>query len=102
MRGLLNEDMYLISEMIDKMSLTLPPKSKIVDGKTFEKTNEEYGLEIITKIVSKVHLASNPVNKLLANVMETTEAEVKKMKLTDTIKAIKELFGNAGFTDFFK
>jgi len=102
MRELLNEDMYLISEMVDKMSLTLPPKSKIVDGKTFEKTDEEYGVEIITKIVSKVHLARDPVNKLLANVMEITEAEVKKMKLTDTIKAIKQLFESNGFTDFFK
>ena len=102
MRELLNDDMYLLSEMIDKMNLTIPSKTATINGKSVEKTDEEYGAEIITKIIGKIYLAKNQVNQLLANVTEKPIEEIQKMKLKDTVKTLTDLISNAGVTDFFK
>ena len=102
MRELLNEDMYLISEIIDKINFELPERNKMVDGKKVEMTVEEYGQKILAIITKKLYLAKEPANRLLANLLEKDIAEVEKMKLKETIKAFAELLGKEGFADFFK
>lgn len=102
MRELINEDMYLISEIVDKIDLKIPDTHKTENGKRVEKTKEELGTEIIVQIVKKMHLVKDPMNQLLAGVMEKSIEEVKKMPIKDSAEAVMQVFKLKEFTDFFK
>lgn len=100
MRELINEDMYLLSEIIDKMDLKMPSFKK-EDGKT-AKSREELGGDIVLLFCRKIYLAKDTVNQLLANVLDKPLVEIKKMSLKDTGAEIAKLFGKTGIADFFK
>ena len=99
MRELLNDDMYLISEIIDKMDIKMPPLKKD-DGEV--KTKEELGADMVLLFCKKIYLAKDQVNLLLSNVLGKPLEEIHKMSLTETGKEIAKLFGKAGVGDFFK
>ena len=99
MRELLNEDMYILSERIDRMDLKMPPLKK-EDGKV--KTREELGGDMLLLFCRKVYLAKDQVNQLLSNVLDKPLDEIKKMTLKETGTEIAKLFGKAGMADFFK
>lgn len=106
MRELLNEDMYLISEIIDRMNLEMPPvMKKIKDEKgnlvEVEKNKNELGSELIVLIVKRLHLAKEPVDILLSHVLEKNIEEVKKMKLKETIEIIGKTLNVGELKDFF-
>ena len=106
MRELMSDDGYLISEIIDKTDVKIPTTTKIVKVKgketTVEKTEEEFGLELIIALVRKIYKAKDETDQLIANVLEKDIKYVKSMKLKDKIKVVKEIFGKEGFFDFFK
>jgi hypothetical protein len=102
MRKLINEDMYLISEIIDKMNFTMPSDKKLENGKEVKKSQQEIGNEIITQITKKIYLAKEQVNQLLANITEKSTDEISKMPLTETFNLIGQLFKKGEFKDFFK
>jgi len=101
MRELLNEDMYLISEMIDKMGFKMPKKPRVTSEFTEAQAEAEWGNEIIRLIASKLYLAQEPVNKLLAELLEKDIEEVKKMPLKETIGVMSKLIGVESIKDFF-
>ena len=102
MRELLNGDMYLISEIIDKMNLKMPEVTREDGEKTVKKDNQELGAELLMQFARKVYLAKEPINKLLASVMEQDIKDVEKMNGKETLNAIAKLFGKAEIGDFFK
>lgn len=102
MRELINEDMFLISEIIDKINIKIPEATKFEKGKEIRRSKEEIGMELIAQIVSKIYLAKEPVNQLLANVLEKDIADIRKMPIKDTISNIRELFSKEEFINFFK
>ena len=102
MRKLINEDFFLISEIADKMDFTLPPSTKYVGGKEANKTQAEYGTEIMTLLLKKAYKAQEPINQLLSNVMEKELKEIEALSIMETVKSMTELFKQEGFIDFFK
>jgi hypothetical protein len=102
MRELINDDMYLISEIVDKMDLKIPDTHKVVNGARIKKTEDEFGTEIIVQIVKKLYLVKEPLNALLSAVLEKSPEEVKKMPLKESIGEMMKLFGLKEFMDFFK
>ena len=105
MRDLTNEDGFLILEIIDKTGFELPNQLKLSPNLTeaeLEKMQDALGKKMIFGIVTKLYRAKEPVNKLIASVFEKDIAEVRKMKLKDTIRLIKEIFTSEGLADFFK
>ena len=102
MRELLNEDFYILSEIADKMDLELPPSTKFVKGNEVSKGQQEYGTEVVTVLLKRAHRAKEPINKLLANMLEIKVEEVEKKPIKETFTLIKELFNKEGFIDFFK
>jgi len=112
MRKLLNDDMYLISEIADKMNVELP-KYPVINvggaGKTAiqiatEKTaiQKDFGMRVIHLLVRKVYKAKPEVNNLIANVLEKKVEEVQKMPITETINILKNILKEDGVMDFFK
>jgi len=93
MKELLNEDLFLISEILDKMDINIPD--------TKDKDDKSLGMEIIMNIVKNIHLAKNEVNTLIARLTGKTAEEVAAMKLSETVKTIKEIISNEDFKSFF-
>ena len=102
MRELLIEDMYLISEIIDKMGFKMPKRQKVTKEYTEAEAEADWGNEIIRLIASKLYLAKDVVDKLLANVLEKDIEEIRKMKLKETMGTITSILGIEGVKDFFK
>lgn len=102
MRTLENNDIYLLSEIIDKMEIELPSQTKNVKGKEVPKDQQEYGKEIITLLIRKIYKAKNEINQLISNLTGITTEEVEKMKIKDTIETFKNIASQEGFADFLK
>jgi hypothetical protein len=109
MRELQNDDMFILSEIADKMNITFPKVPEIlskkgtdIDKKKYDAASAEYGKECIMTIVKKIHLAKNEVNKLIASVSGKTIEEVEKMTLKETITNIAAILKQPGVMDFFK
>jgi hypothetical protein len=102
MRELVNDDFYLISEIADKMDLILPSPTKEVKGKIINKTQAEYGAELMTLLLKKAYKAKEPINELLANLTGEDVEKIKKMTIKDSVKMVTQLFQKEGFIDFFK
>ena len=92
MRELLNDDLYILSEIIDKMD---------ADFKLDGKDGAALGIEITYTLARKAHKAKNEVNKLIAAVTGKAIEEVEKMKAKDTIKIYKDILGQEGVLSFF-
>jgi predicted metal-dependent hydrolase len=101
MRKLTPEDIYLLSEIVDKMNVTLPDMPNI-KGKSKEEIDllqRRYGLDIITTLFTKIHRAKNEINTLIESV---TDKKVKDMSLKELKDTFTEIFQQEGILDFFK
>ena len=98
MRELLNDDLFLISEILDKMDINIPD---IRDKTGAEKSDKTYGMEIIMSVVKNIHLAKDQVNTLISNLTGKTKEEAAVMKLSETVKTIKEIIAKEDFKSFF-
>lgn len=99
MRDLMFDDIYLVSVIADKMDLELPSSTKKVKGKEVNKTQEEYGVEVGTIMLKRIHRAQNEVNQLLSKLLGK---DVSELTIIDAVKTFKELFSDEGFQSFFK
>jgi hypothetical protein len=105
MRDVRNEDMYLLSEIADKMDITFPKMPKIADKATKqekEALQKDYGMELITMLVKKIYKAKDEINQLIANVSEKTPEEVSKMSIKETVSTLTTILKQDGVLDFFK
>ena len=98
-----NKHIYALSEIADKMDFTFP-KAPILKGtkEQIDQTRNEYGREIMTNIVKKIHKAQNEINKLLADVNEKTIEEIENMEIKEAIKMFSDLLKQEGVLSFFK
>jgi hypothetical protein len=89
---------FLVSEIADKMQLEIPTPPAV---KTPE-TMQAYGLEVMNAVLKKAYKAKEPLIKLLAGVIEKSEAEIEEQPLEESFKNLVALFNAEGFMDFFK
>ncbi|WP_424765693.1 hypothetical protein [Paenibacillus sp. sgz302251] len=101
-RAIVNDDMYLLSEIADKMDIVIPSHSKEVKGKPVQKSQEEYGMEIITALGKKLYKAKDEINQLLSSLSGLSVEEIKKMPVGFTVKALTSIVKQEGVVDFFK
>ena len=103
MRELRNDDIYLISEIMDKMDMRYPDKPKLKAGeeKLQEKAMEEYGLKLMKTFMRNMYKAKEQLNQLLSSLTEKSIEEVKTMSGSETMNLILSIFGKDGFADFF-
>jgi hypothetical protein len=111
MRALKNEDMYILSEIADKMDLQFPKPPKVVKNENetdeqakerIDKEQKEYGALLIMMLIKKMHHAKNEINQLIANTSEKTLDEVGKMSINETVSCLTKLIKQDGVLDFFK
>jgi len=93
MRKLETDDMFLLSEISDKMDIKLDVKGK---------TQEEAGTELILFLVKKAYKAKDEIKQLVATLTEKTPEEVSRMSPKQLVTSIKEILKQDGVLDFFK
>ena len=91
MRKLCIEDMYLLSEIADKIEFELPD----VKGKT----QEQLGAELILQLFKKMHKAKNEINQLIESV---TGRNINELSLVEIKNTLMDIFRQDGTFDFFK
>lgn len=106
------DDVFIISEIIDKMGLEADIKqltnatqsSKLENIDDASKLGKEVlmglGIDLITKIVRNLHKARKEVKKLISSLTGLTEKEVSKMSLKQIKDFFTELVSNEEFEDF--
>ena len=93
MRLLEGNDMFLLSEIADKMDIKLDVKGK---------SQEEIGVDLMLFLVKKSHKAKDEIKQLVATLTEKTPEEVSKMSPKQLITSVKEILNQDGVLDFFK
>jgi len=93
MRELEGNDMFLLSEIADKMDIKLDVKGK---------SQEEIGVDLMLFLVKKSHKAKDEIKQLVATLTEKTSEEVGKMSPKQLITSVKEILKQDGVLDFFK
>jgi len=91
MRKLNINDMYLLSEIADKMDFKLPDMAG--------KDNAQFGAEIFMLIFKNIYKAKQEINDLISDVTGKNALEMNMKEIKDTIKKI---FSQDGVVDFFK
>jgi enoyl-[acyl-carrier-protein] reductase (NADH) len=93
MRKLQTEDMFLLSEIIDKMDLKIDIK---------DKTQAEAGLELVLQLVKKAYKTKEEIKQLVSTLTGKTIEEVSAMSPKEMISTISEIMKQDGVLDFFK
>ena len=93
MRKLETDDMFLLSEIADKMDIKIDAAGK---------SQEEIGADLMLFLVKKSHKAKDEIKQLVATLTEKTAEEVGKMSPKQLVTSIKEILKQDGVLDFFK
>jgi len=93
MRKLETDDMFLLSEIADKMDIKIDAAGK---------SQEEIGVDLMLFLVKKSHKAKDEIKQLVATLTEKTPEEVSRMSPKQLVTSIKEILKQDGVLDFFK
>jgi len=108
------EDVFVMSQIIDKMGLDADVKKIIEQVQTAQLSNKTdaqkvgkevlvaIGVDLISKFIRNLHKAGKEVKQLIANLTGKTVDEVAKMPLREMKAFFTELAGDGEFIDFLK
>ena len=107
------DDVFLMSEIIDKMDLQVDIDKYMNKVKSKEKTEAEIdeeeigkemflkiGIDLAIKFIKRIHKAKKEVKRLIANLTSKTMEEVSKMGIKDIKNFFIELSQQEDFKDF--
>lgn len=95
LRKLNGNDIYLLSSIIDKIDITMPPIPKTQD----DESQKTFGMELMMLFVRKIYKAKDEINELI---MELTGKDTKDMALIEIKDTFIEIMSQEGFKSFFK
>jgi hypothetical protein len=108
------EDVFTMSEIIDKMGLDADVRnvinqvsvSKLENAKDAKALGKEVavgiGIDLISKFIRNLYKAKNEVKKLIGDMSGKDQNEVSRMSMKDMKEFFSELFGDDEFIDFLK
>jgi len=107
------EDVFLLSQIIDKMGLNIEASelSKTIKAEKLESKDDAakvgkdvflaLGMEVAMKFASNLHKAHKEVIQLICSLSGKNEEAVKKMKIKEMKDFFGELIKTEGIADFF-
>lgn len=102
MRGLVLQDVFRLSEIIDEMGIELDLKELMDKIKTEGGMTERVGGQIALMLVKKLHKSENKMYEFIADLSGDSVAEVKKYRPKKIINFFSELLNDEDFADFFQ
>jgi hypothetical protein len=108
------EDVFTMSEIIDKMGLDADVRNVISQVNVSKLENADdakalgkevaigIGIDLISKFIRNLHKAKNEVKKLIGDMSGKNPDEVSKLSMKDMKEFFSELLGDKEFIDFLK
>ena len=108
------EDVFTMSEIIDKMGLDADVRNVISQVNVSKLENADdakalgkevavgIGIDLISKFIRNLHKAKNEVKKLIGDMSGKSQDEVSKFSMKDMKEFFAELLGDGEFIDFLK
>lgn len=108
------EDVFTMSEIIDKMGLDADVRNVISQVNVSKLENADdakalgkevavgIGIDLISKFIRNLHKAKNEVKKLIGDMSGKSPDEVSKFSMKDMKEFFAELLGDGEFIDFLK
>ena len=108
------EDVFTMSEIIDKMGLDADVRNVISQVNVSKLENADdakalgkevavgIGIDLISKFIRNLHKAKNEVKKLIGDMSGKSPDEVSKLSMKDMKEFFSELIGDGEFIDFLK
>ena len=108
------EDVFTMSEIIDKMGLDADVRNVISQVNVSKLENADdakalgkevavgIGIDLISKFIRNLHKAKNEVKKLIGDMSGKSPEEVSKLSMKDMKEFFSELIGDGEFIDFLK
>lgn len=97
MRELSNSDIFILSQIIDKMDLKLPSIPKKSEGNV----KRDLSISLAMTVIRNMHKAKDEINTLLASLTGKTLTEIESMTGVETLNLFAAMFDKKDFTDFF-
>ena len=107
------DHVFMLSEIVEKMEIQTEAEKvmQVIKTKTLNNSKDAaqlgkeiivaLGLDISLKMFSVMHKARKEVIALVSDLSDKPEDEVRKMKLKELVKFLKEVFAKEGIEDFF-
>ena len=114
MRNFNLDDVFLMSEIIDQMGLSVEADKVIKQVKTNKLETKEdaaavgkeammgIGIELVANIAKNLYKAKPAVKQLIGSLSGKTEEEVSKMGIKDIKAFFSEVIKDEGFSDFLE
>jgi len=98
MRKLQCNDLFLLSEIVDLMDISIDYPSNLTD----EGAQQRVGMDIMLKMAKSIYKAQPQIMQLLANINEKTVDEIKATPANEVLTMFKSILSSEDFTSFFK
>lgn len=112
MRGLNGQDTFLLLPIVAKLGISDAIKyvekqrGKYADEELSQEEIDAVGAKLFAKVLeimlADIDKVQNDINKLLANMCNTTQKEIKELDFAEYNMLIIKLFSQEGFKAFFK
>lgn len=93
------DQMFLVSEILDKTGFDLPEMTKKIDGNTVEKSEKEVAKEIGINLIKKMYMAKEQIIKL---VEISTDKSVEELTSNEFLNTFVDALRNNGILSFGK
>lgn len=103
MREIITDDLYNVSEILDKLNIEFP-SIKDVKGLTrteIDVLTKQQGIDFVMLIMKKLYKAKKEVNVFIASIMEISEQEASKLKIKELKQIFEQLKNNEDLKSFF-
>jgi translation initiation factor 1 (eIF-1/SUI1) len=97
MRKLNVDDIFLLSEIAEKMDFELPAYPEKTENE--EKAQREYGMKLFAMLFKKIHKAKTEIKELVTSVSGKSANEMGVKELADSFK---QIISQEGALDVFK
>ena len=101
LRKLQTDDMFLLSEIVDKMGLELDVEAlRPKEGETATEVGFRALAPLIMQAIRKLHLARDEVKQLIANLSGKTPEEIGHLPPGALVQAVRQIMAEEGVLDF--
>lgn len=102
MRGLVLQDVFRLSEIIDEMGIELDLKELMDKVKAEGGMTERIGGQIALMLMKKLHKSENKMYEFIAELSGDSVEDVKKYRPKQIINFFSDLLNDEDFSDFFQ
>ena len=101
MRELIFDDLFKLSEILDKMGIRADINKIFDEAKEKPDAQAYFGGQVVMMMIAKIHTAKKEVYDFLADLTGKKTDEIKRLKIGEVKDLFTELFSKNDISGFF-